>query len=115
MEFLGVVYLQSQHQQNDLDAEFPSVHVIPQEKIAGVGRPSEALENAEQVEKLAVDVSHDDDGGLQFEESGLVNLIKGLVLRTDSASLRMVLRRGTATSPLLFNSWRRGPMGIFSF
>ena len=60
--FLRVLYLQCEQQANGLQTLPPSVHIIAQEQVGGLGRKSTVLEESQHVIVLSVDVSTDLDG-----------------------------------------------------
>lgn len=60
---LGWVFdLEGEQQANGLDALPPSVHIISEEQIAGLGRQSTVFEEPKHVVVLSMDVSTDLDG-----------------------------------------------------
>lgn len=58
---LGVLYLQREQQADGLQSLPPSVDVIPQEEVGGLGREAAVLEQPQHVVVLSVDVPADLD------------------------------------------------------
>jgi hypothetical protein len=62
VDVLGIIYLQHQDQRHYLDAEFATVHVVPQEKILSAWNRPKFLEDAEEIIKLTMDIPDDYEG-----------------------------------------------------
>lgn len=65
-EVLGVLDLVGQQQHDGLQGVLPPVDVIAQEQVVGLGWEAPVLEDLDEVGELAVDVSDDFDGRLEF-------------------------------------------------
>jgi len=70
-EVLRVLDLVRKQQTDDLQGLLPTVHVVTQEEVVGIGGEPSILKQAEDVGVLPVDVTADLDGGSEFEEHGL--------------------------------------------
>ena len=72
VDIIGESHFQLQQQKNHFDWKFPSIDVVPQEKITGCRGVAEHLKHAEKVIELSMDIAYDGDGGNHIEESWLI-------------------------------------------
>ena len=70
-EILWVFDLVRQQQTDGLQRLLTPIHIVAQEQVVGIRRESAVLEQSEQIIVLSMNVSHDFDGRLQFEQDGL--------------------------------------------
>ena len=70
-EVLRVLHLVGEEEADGLQTLFAAVDVVTEEEVVGLGRVAAVLEETQQVVELAVDVSANVDGGLEFQEDGL--------------------------------------------
>ena len=70
-EIFGVFDLIGQKETNGLEGLLPTVDIIPQEDVIGLGGESPILEKTEEVIVLAVDIAADFNGCLEFQKHGL--------------------------------------------
>mmetsp|Transcript_38082 Transcript_38082/g.81113 ORF Transcript_38082/g.81113 Transcript_38082/m.81113 type:complete len:204 (+) Transcript_38082:680-1291(+) len=72
-EILGVLDLVREKQAHAFEAILPTVNIVAEEEIIGVGRETTVLKEAKQIVVLPMDVAHDLDGRLKLKERGLVH------------------------------------------
>jgi len=70
-EIFGVFDLIRQKEANGLERLLPTVHVIPQEDVIGLGGESAVLKKTEEVIVLPVNIPADFNGCLEFQKHGL--------------------------------------------
>ena len=72
-EVLGVLHLVREQQYYHLEPVLPAVDVVAEEQIVGRRREAARLEDAEEVDVLAVDVADDLHRRLELERARLVH------------------------------------------
>lgn len=70
-EVLRVFELVAKEEEDSLEGLLAAIDIVAEEEIVGVGRETAHLEHADQVGVLAVDITDDFDGRVQFEKCRL--------------------------------------------
>mmetsp|Transcript_23933 Transcript_23933/g.47503 ORF Transcript_23933/g.47503 Transcript_23933/m.47503 type:complete len:126 (-) Transcript_23933:355-732(-) len=70
-EIFGVFDLIRQKEANGLEGLLPTVHIVPQEDVIGLGGESTIFKKTEEVIVLTVDITADFNWCLEFQKHGL--------------------------------------------